>query len=109
MVIQSAEVAEWIRRASEFGFTASLQSVSFKFVTTRTSSTVDAESSSIRKNVHAGKNPVLFKGRGKFAGKYIVEVNGELIKGKKIVIAAGARPSIPPYPRIRQGSLPNQH
>ncbi len=100
MVIQSAEVAEWIRRASEFGFTASLQSVSFKFVTTRTSSTVDAESSSIRKNVHAGKNPVLFKGRGKFAGKYIVEVNGELIKGKKIVIAAGARPSIPPIPGL---------
>ena len=100
MIIQSAEVAEMIHRASEFGLTASLKKVNFKFTTDRASNTVDADARSIEKNVRAGKNPVLFKGRGKFVDKYIVEVNGEQIKGTKILIAAGARPFIPPIPGL---------
>lgn len=96
MIIQSAEVAEWIHRASEFGITAELKKVNFKFTTDRASHTVDKDAHSIEKNVRSEKNPMLFKGRGKFVDKYVVEVNGERIKGKKIVIAAGARPSIPP-------------
>ena len=100
MIIQSAEVAEMIHRASEFGLTASLKKVNFKFTTDRASNTVDADARSIEKNVRAGKNPVLFKGRGKFVDKYIVEVNGERIKGTKILIAAGARPAIPPIPGL---------
>src|SRR3989338_1789321 len=100
IVIHSAEVAETIHRASEFGLTASLNKVNFKQVTDRASHTVDADSRSIEKNVRADKNPLLFKGRAKFVDKYVVEVNGERIKGKKIVIAAGARPAIPPIPGL---------
>ncbi|MDP3698801.1 MAG: dihydrolipoyl dehydrogenase [Nanoarchaeota archaeon] len=100
IVIHSAEVAEWIHRAKEFGLTAKLNKVNFKFVTDRASHAVDDDSHSIEKNVRAEKNPVLYKGRGKFVDKYVVEVNGEKIKGKKILIAAGARPSIPPIPGL---------
>ena len=96
IVIHSAEVAETIHRASEFGLSASLNKVNFKQVTDRASHTVDEDSHAIEKNVRADQNPVLFKGRAKFVDKYVIEVNGERIKGKKIVIAAGARPSIPP-------------
>jgi|SRR3989344_3049138 len=100
IVITSAEVAETIHRASEFGLRASLNKVQFKQVTDRASTMVDADAGSIEKNVRADKSPVLFKGRGKFIGKYLLEVNGEKIKGKKIVIAAGARPVIPPIPGL---------
>ncbi len=100
IIIHSAEVAETIHRAAEFGLQASLNKVNFKQVTDRASYTVDEDSHSIEKNVRTEKNPMLFKGRGKFVDKYIVEVNGERIKGKKIVIAAGARPSIPPIPGL---------
>ncbi len=100
IIINSAEVAEMIHRASEFGLTASLKKVNFKFTTDRASNTVDADARAIEKNVRTGKNPVLFKGRGKFVDKYVVEVNGEKIEGKKILIAAGARPSIPPIPGL---------
>lgn len=100
MVIASAEVAEMIHRASEFGLIAELKKVNFKFTTDRASHTVDEDAHSIEKNVRSEKNPMLFKGRGKFVDKYVVEVNGERIKGKKIVIAAGARPSIPPIPGL---------
>ena len=100
IVINSAEVAEMIHRAAEFGLSARLNKVDFKFVTNRANHTVDADARGIEKNVCADKNPLLFKGRGKFVDKYVVEVNGERIKGKKIVIAAGARPSIPPIPGL---------
>src|SRR3989344_1911489 len=118
IVIHSAEVAEMIHRASEFGISAKVNKVNFKQVTDRASHTVDADARSIERNVRADKNPILFKGRGKFVDKFVVEVNGERIKGKKIVIAAGARPSIPPIPgldkvpymtsteALRQTSLP---
>ncbi len=100
IVIHSAEVAESIHRASEFGLSAKLDKVNFKFVTERASQMVDADSHSIEKNIRIDKNPVLFKGKGKFVDKYTVEINGEKIKGKKIVIAAGARPVIPPIPGL---------
>ncbi|MDO8510568.1 MAG: dihydrolipoyl dehydrogenase [Nanoarchaeota archaeon] len=100
MVIQSAEIAENIHRAAEFGLSAKLSKVHFNFVTNRANHTVDADARGIEKNVCADNNPMLFKGRGKFVDKYVVEVNGKHIKGKKIVIAAGARPSIPPIPGL---------
>mgnify|MGYP001570610473 CR=1 FL=1 len=95
MIITSAEMAENIHRASEFGLSAKVNKINFKQVTERANNTVDADSRSIEKNICAGNNPVLFKGNGKFVDRYVVEVNGERIKGKKIVIAAGARTSIP--------------
>ena len=100
IVIHSAEVAENIHRAAEFGIAAKVSKVNFKQVTDRASHTVDEDSHSIEQNVRADRNPLLFKGRAKFVDKYVVEVNGEQIKGKKIVIAAGARPSIPPIPGL---------
>src|SRR3989344_1299677 len=102
IVIQSAEIAENIHRAAEFGLSAKLSKVHFSSVTNRANYVIDADARSIEKNVCADKNPVLFKGRGKFVDKYTVEVNGERIKGKKIVIAAGARTSIPPIPGLDQ-------
>ncbi len=100
IVIQSAEVAEMIHRAHQFGLEASLQKINLKKVTDRANNTVDADSRSIEKNIRIDKDPILFKGRGKFVDKFTIEVNGELIKGKKIVIAAGARPAIPAIPGL---------
>ena len=100
IVIHAAEVAEMIHRAAEFGLSASINKVNFKQVTDRANHTVDGDSHAIEKNIRADKTPALFKGRGKFVGKYILEVNGEKIKGKKILIAAGARPLIPPIPGL---------
>lgn len=100
IVIHSAETAEIINNASKFGLTATLNKVNFNAVTSRASATVDSDARSIEKNITSERNPVLFKGRGKFVDKKIIEVNGEKITGKKIVIAAGARPFIPPIPGL---------
>ena len=55
IVIHSAEVAEMIHRASEFGLSAKLNKADFKFITNRASHTVDADAHSIEKNIHADK------------------------------------------------------
>ena len=96
IVIHSAEVAETIRRAKEFGLQASLQHVNFKFVTDRANKTVDANARNIEKGVRSTSKETLFKGKGRFIDKHTIRVAGKTIRGKKIVIAAGARPFIPP-------------
>ncbi|MBI2666522.1 dihydrolipoyl dehydrogenase, partial [Candidatus Woesearchaeota archaeon] len=83
-----------------FGLKASLQGVDFAKVTQRASHLVDAEAENIENALQRGKNPTLFKGRAKFFRPYSIEVNGEKIFAKKILIAAGARPSIPSIPGL---------
>ncbi len=96
IVIHSAEVAETISRAKEFGLKASFDKVNFKYVTNRANKTVDADARSIAKNLKRGKNPKLIQGEAKFIAPYIVQVGRKQIKGKKVLIASGARPFIPP-------------
>ena len=105
VIIHSAEVASEIQRAHLFGLKASLQGVNFSYVTQRASTLVDAEAKSIEKALLKGKNPTLFTGKAKFLASHVLEVTlknkkKEKIFGKKILIAAGARPSIPPIEGI---------
>lgn len=100
MVIHAADVAEEIKRANVFGLNASLTGIDFRKVTGRASHAVDADAKSIEQALRAGKNPVLFKSRAKFIAPYTLQVGKEKIIGKKIVIAVGARPIIPPIPGL---------
>jgi len=96
IVIHSADVADTIKNSQLFGIFSSIKKIDFAKVTRRASCTVDADAGSIEKAVKRGRNPTLFKGRGKFVGDKILEVNGQKIEGKKVLIAAGARAFIPP-------------
>ncbi len=95
IIIKSAEVADTINHAQKFGLNASLKKIDLKKITTRASSLVDADAQAIEQGVEATKNQTLFKGKGQFIAPSVIEVNGEQITAKKIVIAAGARPTIP--------------
>src|SRR3989344_8210609 len=94
MIIHAADLAEEIKKAHLFGLKASLSGMNFRQVTSRASHTVDEDAKSIEKSLRQGKNPILLKGKTKFVGNKTLEINGKKIQGKKIVIAAGARPSI---------------
>jgi len=102
IIIHSADIAETIKNSNLYGLQSSLKNVNLKTVTERASKIVDSDAKSIGKNVSSGRNPALFKGRGKFVDKYTVEVNNEKIKGKKILIATGARTFIPPIDGIKE-------
>lgn len=96
MILHAADVAEEIKNSSLFGLNASLKSINFKQVTNRASHIVDKDAREIEHSLRSERNPVLLKGRAKFIGLKTLEVQGEKITAKKIVIAAGTRSTIPP-------------
>jgi len=96
IIIHSAEVAETIKNADQFGFKVKPFAMKFKKITDRANNSVDADARSIEKSLKSGNNPMLFKGTAKFVDKKVIEVNGKQITADKIVIAIGARPFVPP-------------
>ena len=102
MIIHSADVAETINRAKEFGINPKGYSVDFRKITERASRLVDQDSRSIEKGIRADKNTTLFKTEGKFIGYKTLRVGNKMIKGDKIIIAAGTRPQIPPVEGLNE-------
>ena len=100
MIIHAAEVMQTIAQSSQFGIDVTAKKVNFSRVTGRASTLVDADARSIEHALRSEKNPTLFRGNATFVGQKILNINGEKITAKKIVIAAGARPTIPPIPRL---------
>src|SRR3989338_5125216 len=96
MIIHSADVAEMINRAKEFGISPKGYKVDFRKITERASRLVDEDSRNIEKGIRADKNTTLFKTEGKFIGHKTLRVGNKIIAGDKIIIAAGTRPQIPP-------------
>src|SRR3989338_4690240 len=95
IIIHSADVAEMINNASPFGISAKINKIDFKKVTDRASNTVDKDAKDIEKAIKEDKNTTLFKTEGKFIVYKTLKVGNKTIKGDKIIIAAGTRPSIP--------------
>ena len=95
MIIHSADVAETINNAKSFGINAKGFTVDFKKVTKRASNFVDKDAADIEKGIKADKNTTLFKTEAKFIRYKTLKVGNKTIKGNKIIIAAGTRPSIP--------------
>lgn len=100
MIIHAAEVAETIQNSQQFGVFGRIAAIDFARVTGRASMLVDTEARAIQQGLKSGRNPVLLKGKGRFVGKKIVDVNGKQYYGKRMVIATGARATIPPIPGL---------
>jgi len=100
MLIHSADVADIINNAKTFGINPKGYTVDFKKLVTRVSKTVDKDARDIEAGIKEDKNTTLYKTTGKFIGERTLNVGNETIKGEKIVIAAGTRPTIPPVEGI---------
>ena len=96
IVIHSADVAETIKNSSKFFVNSKLNSVDFGKITKNASKIVDGDAKDIENAIRKDKNTTLYKTEARFVGDRTIEVGGETIKGNKVVIAAGTRPSIPP-------------
>jgi mycothione reductase len=101
IIIHSADVAETFDRASLFGLKSKGYSVDFAEVTKRASNAVDKDAKEIEDGINETENMELFKATGKFAGERTVVVGSKKIKGKKILVAAGTRPTAPPIEGIK--------
>lgn len=93
-----ANIAEAIHSyGPEYGFTA--ENVQFDFTTLRKNREAYIERSRNSYDGSFKRNGVeLIEGYARFVDAHTVEVNGDLIQADHIVIATGARPSIPDIP-----------
>ena len=95
ILIHSADVAETIKTAGIFGINVPSYTVDFEKIVRRSNSIVDSESDGIMNAFSGVDNPRLFHGECRFVGSKTIQVNGEVIKAEKILIASGTRPKIP--------------
>ncbi|MGV3079815.1 glutathione-disulfide reductase [Streptococcus sp. 32226D021BW] len=98
-----SQVAEAIHHyGPEYGFTS--QDVTFDFATLRKNREAYIERSRTSYGNTFNNNGVeVIKGFAQFVDAQTVEVNGELIRAKHIVIATGAQPAVPNIPGSELG------
>ena len=95
MLIHSADVAEIIKKSSMFGIKAKITKIDFPSIIKRVSDFVDEDSKGIERAYSENTNPALFKGTVRFIGMKTLQLKNETFKADKILIATGARPTIP--------------
>ncbi|MEK6943245.1 MAG: dihydrolipoyl dehydrogenase [Nanoarchaeota archaeon] len=95
IIIHSAEIAEQVKKSSQYGVHSRLLSVDFAKIISRASNIVDKDSKNIEHGIIEDKNTTLFRAEAKFIGERTIQAGKNTIKGNKVVIAAGTRPMVP--------------
>jgi mycothione reductase len=96
MLIYPADRAMDVADARKLGVKAEVRSIDFGSIMERMHRTVSRGASHVREGVTHFEGLDFFEGLGHFAGDYTLDVKGQRIKGKRLFIASGARPTIPP-------------
>lgn len=95
-LIRSAKIRHYISRSNEFGIELSGDKVNFSDVMGRVGRVIKAiePHDSVERYSELGVDCI--EGEAKITSPYTVEVNGSEIRTRNIIIATGARPSVPP-------------
>ena len=96
MLIYAADRIVEIQEAKKLGIAAEIKSVDFASIMERMRKSRLESQTYIRKGITETENMAFYEREGHFVEDYGMEVDGEKIKGKKIFIASGSRPVIPP-------------
>ncbi|MFX1582635.1 MAG: dihydrolipoyl dehydrogenase [Promethearchaeota archaeon] len=100
MLIYPADRVVEIQEAHKLGIDAEIKNIDFKAIMARMRKPIIESLSHMREGLQHAQNLDFYEAEGHFTGNYTMEVAGEEIKGEKIFIVAGARPSIPPIKGI---------
>jgi mycothione reductase len=96
ILIQTAQVADQVRHAPEFGIEARLTGVDWPAIRDRTFSRTDWHSAAGRRQRAESDKVTLIEGRARFTGPHeLVIDDGTRLTADRIVLATGARPVIP--------------
>ncbi|MEJ2684806.1 MAG: FAD-dependent oxidoreductase [Candidatus Sulfobium sp.] len=95
MLIYPGDRVAEIREAGKLGVSAEVREIDFLSIMERMRNTVRKGESHIREGIGHTENLDFYEGTGYFVKDSVIEINREQIKGRKIFIAAGARPRIP--------------
>ena len=94
LLLGFAEVATTIKHAARFYMDASIQGIDLEKIRAETQEeTIGSTDEWLEEKIPEGCT--LFRGFGKFVGERQIEVNGEVLEGKKVLVATGTRPKMP--------------
>jgi mycothione reductase len=96
MLIYPADRIVEIEEAGKLGIEAGVKGIDFESIMARMRRSRREGQNDIRKGFKQAEGLDFYEGEGHFTADYTLEVNGEKIKGKKVFIASGSRPFIPP-------------
>ncbi|MDO8055712.1 MAG: dihydrolipoyl dehydrogenase, partial [Candidatus Hermodarchaeota archaeon] len=96
MLIYPADRVVEIQEAHRLGIDAEIKNIDFQAIMARMRKPIDESLAHMRAGLQHAENLDFYEAEGYFTKDYTMEVAGEEIKGEKIFIVAGARPSIPP-------------
>lgn len=97
ILVHTADVAVQARTASAFGIDAQVTGVDWPSIRDRTFSKIDRVSAAGRNARAESGHVTLFEGRARFAGPHELVIDDTTrITADRIVVASGARPTIPP-------------
>jgi dihydrolipoamide dehydrogenase len=101
-LIRSAKMVSYARRAEDFGFKSGQVDFDFAEVMERVQRVIEKVEphDSIERYTKLGVD--CFTGAGKIVSPWSVEVNGDILTTRNIIIATGARPLIPPIKGIEE-------
>ncbi len=95
MLIYVADRVMATREDSKLGIHTEIIDINFGAVMARMRNAVTNGRNSIKKAIEESENLDFIDGEGHFIDEHTIEAGGQKIKGEKIFIASGSRPSIP--------------
>jgi pyruvate/2-oxoglutarate dehydrogenase complex dihydrolipoamide dehydrogenase (E3) component len=101
-LISAAKAAHLMRHGSDYGLKSVEPEVDFPAVMDRVQAAIDTikPKDSVERYTELGVNCII--GEAKLLDAHRVEVNGEVISGKSIILATGGTPFVPPIPGLQE-------
>jgi dihydrolipoamide dehydrogenase len=96
MLIYTADRIVEIEEAKKLGVETEIKNIDFHAIMERMRKSRQEDQVHIREGLNQSKNLDFYESEVYFVGDYLLEVNGEKLKGERIFIASGSRPFIPP-------------
>jgi mycothione reductase len=96
MLIYAADRVAEIQEAQRLGIVVEIKSVDFASIMERMRKSRMESQTYIRKEMTESEKLDFYEREAHFVEDYTLELDGEKIKGKKIFVASGSRPVIPP-------------
>lgn len=98
-----------IADAGKLGVAAPVKSIDFTGIMERMRAYVQRGVSFLKEDIASTENLDFYEAEGRFTGDYTLQVKGEELRGRKIFIASGARPLVPPIKGLQDvGYLTNE-
>ena len=96
MLIHTADQIVDIQESGKLGIKAEIKSIDFLSIMERMRSSREKSQEEIRKGITSEEGIDLYRGKAEFVNNYTLKVNEVTLSAKKIIIATGSRPLIPP-------------